>query len=51
MKGTKKRPRLEKGQDVDLHIMNINMRKEDDIKLESKGIKSNIYVLLFHFAN
>lgn len=51
IKGTKKRPRLEKGQDMDMHIININMKKEDDVKLESKGIKLYIYFFYLIFAN
>lgn len=32
-----KRLRLEKGQEIDMRIMNINIKKEDDTKSEPKG--------------
>lgn len=45
LKGCTKRLRLEKGQEMDMRIMNINTKKEDDIKLDLKGIK-----LIFNFC-
>lgn len=44
LKGSRKRPRLEKGQET----MDTDIKKEDDIKSEPKGIKSRINV--FHFT-
>jgi len=35
-KGSKKRLRLEKSQEIDMRIMNINMKKEDDMRSEAK---------------
>lgn len=40
--------RLEKGQEMDMRIMNINTKKEDDIKSDLKGIK---LILNYIFAN
>lgn len=48
LKGSTKRLRLEKCQEIDMRIMNINMKKEDDMKSEMRGIK---LVFNFTFAN
>lgn len=48
LKGSTKRLRLEKGQEMDMRIMNINTKKEDDIKSDLKGIK---LILNSIFAN
>lgn len=46
LKGSSKRLRLEKGQEMDMRIMNINSKKDDDTKSELKGIK-----LIFNFIS
>lgn len=46
LKGSSKRLRLEKGQEIDMRIMNINSKKDDDTKSELKGIK-----LIFNFIS
>lgn len=48
LKGCTKRLRLEKCQELDMRIMNINTKKEDDMKLDLKGIK---LIFNFIFAN
>lgn len=48
LQGSTKRLRLEKGQEMDMRIMNINLKKEDDIKSDLKGIK---LILNCIFAN
>ncbi|KYM93232.1 Histone deacetylase Rpd3 [Atta colombica] len=47
-KGSTKRLRLEKGQEMDMRIMNINSKKEDDMKSDLRGITLIFY---FIFAN
>lgn len=37
LKASTKRLRLEKGQEMDMRIMNINTKKEEDMKSELKG--------------
>lgn len=39
MKGSRKRPRLEKGQEV----MDTDVKKEDEIKSDPKGINCDIH--------
>jgi len=46
LKGSRKRPRLEKGQEP----MDIDIKKEDDIKSEPKGNLFECYSFFFHFA-
>lgn len=44
LKGSTKRLRLEKGQEMDMRLMNINLKKDDDVKSDVKGIK-----IIFNF--
>lgn len=45
-KGSRKRPRLEKGQDG----VESDLKKEDDIKSEAKGIFENYFLIQFLFS-
>lgn len=47
LKGSRKRPRLEKGQEA----MDIDIKKEDDIKSEPKGKLNSVHFFYLAFAN
>lgn len=46
-----KRPRLEEGQNVNMHYRNImNTRRDNDIKFKSKGIKSHTHTHIYIYC-
>lgn len=46
IQGSRKRPRLEKGQEA----MDTDMKKEEDVKSEPKGIESHLIIAIYRIT-